>query len=1740
MRRFWTKGVCEIRVAVPTDGLKTRTVHGSGLLVRDDRVLTAAHVLADGRHAVVGDACEVRRHVGEQAWQPGLVIWVDPELDLALVEVELEAERVSFGDLRGSSVTDWECAGFPRASAENATRDLEVAWGKVSPLSGRSGELELVVRSGEPVEQSGWAGMSGSPVFSSEGVLVGVLIDVPVSWTGKLTARRVTSMLEQPAFRAALGDAPHLRLLDNPRPASRQGLLVNTLVDELAEDVLVGREADLALLDRFVNSSPSGRLVLTAPTGFGKSALLANWVRRLQDKSCAVAYHFVRYGEDTSVVARIYENVLRQLSEYIPDLDAPDGTGVDNLLEAFAHLASVPRLDAPVIVVIDGLDEAEQVLRNPFLPQLPDGLHVVVAARAHGDEEPVFLLDWLRNCERFELDRLDEAALASWIRLVDQGQLCALADDAAFLAALAAKTGGTPRYARLVLEDVAGAVAAGEDPHLMLDAISKEFKEYVRQSAGLLDEVDPLVSTAFDILAVARGPIDAKELADVVRYHGAGTLRTRELNVLRSDPRLRRWLRVRERDDGLAELAFADSDEARMFTLVRRPDSDACSASLIAWCGEWRNSVSRRYSSRHLAGHLLELVGERHEGEPEGDLTNRQRLYALADDEAFPYPSEGAEDPEAPLRPVQAALLAAARTDDAAAMVRFMILHARRLSVARASPVEAILSGRGTGSAQAIAEMSGSEDQVIWHLAICWALEGSGRSGAHEAARDILNRPRTQLRGWRSRVAGALLGAIRQLPVDHALSLAEQILDPEDLGVLVRELADRAASDDHPTVDLVAAVRRACALLGESDCAVLLSSVGMALARAGDADAGSQCLADATAALEAAPRIHPEALHHLACGRAHTGEFELARRIADHLSGEPELHVALLLELSNIAATHRANDVALEVLEDARRRAAALDGWTLWRQLAHASDALLRPTQPIADQSEAPSWVRAYAEANGVSVESAVLAVTFPDPLWATESWLDVAQDAAEAEDLGAAERALSGAASAAAATDDPSKVATAAVRAACKGLDGGFDATPQCELARQLVENVAHHDLAADLLALLAHALRTAGRTGEAADAAADALARAELVLAPDQRVYTLLRVARMLDNERAVAALDAALVHVDQIALTATQATVRDRLETERRALVPDAPVDSHTLDGSSDLQSLFGVSAGRIAAARRSNGSTTSASDAIAAEVERFARIAATLGEPMERALLLLAIGSAAATADCAEAAERARAEAVAASEDLPEESRAYINAIVVREQAAAGSFEEMSATVEGIADPEFAAFASWMASCELRQRGEQRAAELLALSICDRLEHVPELVDRPVLLVAAVDALSRPCRPDTVDHLTNAGEQYADPTEQVLARLRLLAAGAGDQLELDAATGAALDISDPVRSVACLLAIAHAGWMRRLDPSAPLEAVRQIHTSDRELEAVFTLAALEVAGLPSVEHWSQTKTPRLVRRSRVLLLVGDQQRATGRLEDADATYALAEQIFSLDEDDPHLIEEERRVREHLLNFRGQAHERNTAIVQSGCGSTEPLPEARNRHSPGVLPRSGERATIDAIESGDLHAGSRLLVEIVGSAVPSHLDREWILASLRDVRSSFEPPIDIRSAAVPRRDPAATARGFRAASGDWNHDGGSPAELAARAMAEISAPGRASTDDSAMRAALLAVPGRRFIEQAHDAAARGDRDLFESFLLPCAYHPEIVGELIPIIGRVYPRQIDSIEAAVDQYVRDVATSA
>jgi hypothetical protein len=286
--------------------------HGSGCLVADRTVLTAAHVVIGAARVLIRDPDKV---VHEATLDLRFVGDVDgPQPDLALVEISdagadvpaMGLAAVDRSSPGGEPVEPCHVIGYPafmeRDSAGGGrVRDTADAIGHVPVLSRLAGGLLSVQVSSSPrplpaaevaVGDSEWSGMSGAPVVA-DGRLLGVVTEhAPREGASSVTATPLTALEADPAhplwgpgvadpsaWWARLGVSGVRALPRLPARSQRAEPPYWATVREIHQrtKTLIGRQRELAQTASFAVGAESYRWLVGGAWAGKRRSLLKPW-----------------------------------------------------------------------------------------------------------------------------------------------------------------------------------------------------------------------------------------------------------------------------------------------------------------------------------------------------------------------------------------------------------------------------------------------------------------------------------------------------------------------------------------------------------------------------------------------------------------------------------------------------------------------------------------------------------------------------------------------------------------------------------------------------------------------------------------------------------------------------------------------------------------------------------------------------------------------------------------------------------------------------------------------------------------------------------------------------------------------------------------------------------------------------------------------------------------------------------------------------------------------------------------------------------------------------------------------------------------------------------------------------------------------------------------------------------------------------------------------------------------------
>ena len=370
--------------------------------------------------------------------------------------------------------------------------------------------------------------------------------------------------------------------------------------------LFAGRDAAFAKIGEFISKSEGGYLVITAPAGFGKTALMANLVTNNPE---AFAYHFFSPYTNASSVTEVgfLENVVEQMAQWHGHTEELPSKLPD--LQALYHKFIDDKLERTQILVLDGLDEVSIWKLHPYLSRdLPDNLHVIVTIR---DVEQDWANDYQlpkNQIQHLPLGGLTRDGVAEVLHqagkkatefadkpeLLDQVmRVSAYPDNEAL--------GADPFYVRLLAEDAADgeltAAKIGQQPNGLdnyLDVWWKNLKE-ITKKYPTKEEAAP-VKDLLGTLTVTLGPIAREDMEkinpsleddweddffdEVINEVRRFVLGDREQGYALVHPRLRQYMR--------RKIKIADYTE-----------------KLLNFCANWEEHHSP-YALRYYAEHLIE------------------------------------------------------------------------------------------------------------------------------------------------------------------------------------------------------------------------------------------------------------------------------------------------------------------------------------------------------------------------------------------------------------------------------------------------------------------------------------------------------------------------------------------------------------------------------------------------------------------------------------------------------------------------------------------------------------------------------------------------------------------------------------------------------------------------------------------------------------------------------------------------------------------------------------------------------------------------------------------------------------------------------------------------------------------------------------------------------------------------------------------------------------------------------
>ncbi len=247
--------------------------------------------------------------------------------------------------------------------------------------------------------------------------------------------------------------------LDDEYPASKKPNSLHSAINahrEFAQSRLGIWEGDGGLLDELDEhfESGAGQVLVTAPAGLGKSALLAHWIAHRQDLDDQVFYAFCGGGPGTARWSDLLRFLFRQVADFFGSTgeEAKEPNKDSDLALKFCALltSAAAQHQGRFLIVVDGLDQVADKGELRWWPfAFPSEVLVVAGVRSGSTADllaargmPVVTLEPLKVLDRKKVIR---SVLKRSAKDLGDALLAEIAED---------KESGNPLVLRTLLQEL--------------------------------------------------------------------------------------------------------------------------------------------------------------------------------------------------------------------------------------------------------------------------------------------------------------------------------------------------------------------------------------------------------------------------------------------------------------------------------------------------------------------------------------------------------------------------------------------------------------------------------------------------------------------------------------------------------------------------------------------------------------------------------------------------------------------------------------------------------------------------------------------------------------------------------------------------------------------------------------------------------------------------------------------------------------------------------------------------------------------------------------------------------------------------------------------------------------------------------------------------------------------------------------------------------------------------------------
>ena len=211
---------------------------------------------------------------------------------------------------------------------------------------------------------------------------------------------------------------------------------------QVCQEGFISRGDDFKELNEYINDDRKHVFILTAPGGFGKSTLLANWISQLrsqkrENSTETLHYRFIGQSDQSTNVNSLLSFLLREIKETTKKLTEQIPTSPTKLRQELPKILSSIGQKGKTIIILDAINQLENGLTDlSWLPwQLPENIKLIISMKSQEKAAEDLLTRLEKQVSRFEISpfqsledrqKLVKTYLSQYLKDLDEHYIQAL------------------------------------------------------------------------------------------------------------------------------------------------------------------------------------------------------------------------------------------------------------------------------------------------------------------------------------------------------------------------------------------------------------------------------------------------------------------------------------------------------------------------------------------------------------------------------------------------------------------------------------------------------------------------------------------------------------------------------------------------------------------------------------------------------------------------------------------------------------------------------------------------------------------------------------------------------------------------------------------------------------------------------------------------------------------------------------------------------------------------------------------------------------------------------------------------------------------------------------------------------------------------------------------------------------------------------------------------------------------